>query len=79
MSGKSIARRLQVSSRFTCPRCGGREAYGCGCRTAFERYVLNMVMVQPVRCCDCDGLSYAFPMRLEGPILAGNERTALAA
>jgi hypothetical protein len=79
MLRKPIARRLRVDSKFTCSRCGGREAYGCGCKTSFERYVLNIVMVQPVRCCDCDALCYAFPVRLEGPILAGTERTALVA
>jgi hypothetical protein len=79
MLGKPIARRLRVDSKFTCSRCGGREAYTCQCTSAFERYVLNMVMVQPVRCCDCDALCYAFPVRPEGPILGGTERTALAA
>jgi hypothetical protein len=77
MSGKPIARRLRVSSRFICSRCGGGEAYCCQAKSLFERYVLNIVMVRPIRCCDCDGLCYAFPMRLDGGIRGGAERTAL--
>jgi hypothetical protein len=79
MSGKPVVQRLRVSSRFACSRCGGREAYCCQGQSAFQRYVLNMVMVRTVRCCDCDGLCYAFPVRVEGHIRNGNERTALVA
>jgi transcription elongation factor Elf1 len=79
MSRKPIVRRLRVSSEFTCSRCGGREAYSCQEQSTFERYLLNAVMVRRIRCCDCDGLCYAFPVRLDGPVLAGTERTALVA
>ncbi len=77
MSTNPIARRLRASSEFTCSRCGGHEAYSRQGQSAFERYVLNAVMVRPVRCCDCDALCYAFPMRLDGPTLRTTERTAL--
>jgi len=77
MTIKPISRRLRVSSRFICSRCGGTEAYCCRGRSLFERYMLNRIMVRPVRCCDCDGLCYAFPLRLAGNIRSGAERTAL--
>jgi hypothetical protein len=70
-------RRIRVSSKFVCSRCGGREAYCCEGRSPFERYVLNRVMVQPIRCCDCDRLCYAFPVRAEGHPESGTRRTAL--
>jgi hypothetical protein len=79
MYDKRIARRLRVSHEFTCSRCGGHEAYNCRGQNAFERYVLNMVRVRPVRCCDCDSRYYAFPVHLEGPVLSGTERTQLVA
>jgi len=79
MSGKLIGRRLRASAEFTCSRCGSHEAYCCQGQSAFERYVLNMVMVRAVRCCDCDGLCYAFPVQLHGPILGGSRRTPLMA
>ena len=79
MSGKLIARRLRVSSEFTCSRCGGRQAYCCQSQSAFERYILSLVMVRSVRCCDCDNLCYAFPVRVEGHVQGGYERTALVA
>lgn len=71
--------RLRHSSQFTCSCCGGHEAYTTRGKTKFERYVLNMVMVQPVRCCDCDALCYAFPVKPAAPILAGTQRTPLFA
>jgi len=70
-------RRIRVSSKFVCSRCGSREAYCCEGRSPFERYVLNRVMVQPIRCCDCDRLCYAFPVRAEGHPESGTRRTAL--
>jgi hypothetical protein len=76
MSNRRIARRLRASSEFTCSLCGGHEAYSCQGRRTFEHYVLNAMRVRPLRCCDCDGLCYAFPMRLDDPILRGIERIA---
>lgn len=79
MSGKLIGRRLRASAEFTCSHCGGHEAYCCQGQSAFERYVLNRLMVRGVRCCDCDVLCYVFPVRLDGHILDGNQRTPLMA
>ncbi len=76
MSNRPIALRLRASSEFTCSRCGGHEAYSCQGRRTFERYVLKAMMVRSLRCCDCDSLCYAFPIRRDDPILSGIERTA---
>jgi hypothetical protein len=78
MSTKSNARRLRASSEFTCSHCGGHEAYTCHGQSTIEHYLLSALMVQSARCCDCDNLCYAFPVRLSSPILSGSERTALA-
>jgi hypothetical protein len=72
-----IVRRLRRSPEFTCSRCGGHEAYFCRSQRVFDRYLLAMVMVRPVRCSDCDALCYTFPVRPDGPILNGTERTPL--
>jgi len=77
MSSKPIAGRLRVSSEFTCSLCGGREAYCSHSQSAFERYILNVVMVRSVRCCDCDNLCYAFPVGLNGEGMGVNERVPL--
>lgn len=79
MSKKPIAGRFRVSSEYICSRCGSHEAYCCRSQNAFERYILNIVMVRAVRCCDCDALCYAFPVRIDGHPLSANERVALVA
>jgi hypothetical protein len=77
MSSQPIARRLRTSSEFTCSHCGGHEAYRCQSSNALERLVLNTLMVQPSRCCDCDALCYAFPVRLSRPASNSFQRTPL--
>jgi hypothetical protein len=77
MSSPALANRLRSASEFTCSRCGGREAYTCQSQRAFDRYLLTALAIQPARCCDCDALCYAFPVRPQEPVLSGCSRTAL--
>jgi len=46
---------------FTCQFCGSHEAHSCQGESPFARAVFNMLTLRPVRCHDCDALSYAFP------------------
>jgi hypothetical protein len=49
---------------FTCPKCGSHEGF-CGARQGFlERFVLPIMMIQPVRCTACDERSHRFPFSL---------------
>ncbi len=77
MASQAVARRLRASSEFSCSHCGGHEAYTCAGKGSFQSYLLNALAIQPARCCDCDALCYAFPVRPHEPVLNGFERTAL--
>ena len=43
---------------FHCRGCGGKEAYRSRPRGFFERYVLPLLLLQPVRCERCYHRSY---------------------
>ena len=43
---------------FYCRGCGGDEAFRSRPRGFFERHVLPLLMLQPVRCERCDHRSY---------------------
>lgn len=43
---------------FYCRRCGGDEAFRSRRRGFFEKYLLPLVMMQPVRCERCDHRRY---------------------
>ncbi len=45
---------------FHCRGCGGQEAYRSRARGFFERYVLPLLLLQPVRCERCYHRSYIF-------------------
>lgn len=63
MSTKEIMRKVGVAP-FTCPKCGSHEGF-CGARHGFiERFVLPILMIQPVRCTACDERSHRFPFSL---------------
>ena len=74
---KPDPRRLRSSSNFTCSRCGGHEAYNVKIKNAWERLLLQAVMVRPIQCCDCDALCVAFPVRHSNPIAADLAKTEL--
>jgi hypothetical protein len=78
MSSQAIAHRLRSSTEFTCSRCGSREAYPPQRGSGFERHLLKALLIQPIRCCDCDALCYAFPLRLDGPVMDGKRRNGLS-
>jgi hypothetical protein len=46
------------SEEFHCPECGAEEAYQSRPRGSFERYVLPLFFLQPVRCGHCYLRSY---------------------
>ena len=46
------------SEEFHCPECGAEEAYQSRARGSFERYVLPLFFLQPVRCDHCYVRSY---------------------
>jgi hypothetical protein len=41
------------SKRYQCPECGGSEGYRSRRRNLLEKYVLPLMMLQPVRCMSC--------------------------
>ena len=54
---------------FYCRRCGGDEAFRSRPRNFFEKYLLPLVMMQPVRCERCDYRHYIWstiPVRERG-------------
>jgi len=42
-----------LSKQYQCPDCGGSEGYRSRRRNLFEKYVLPLMMLQPVRCMSC--------------------------
>jgi len=38
---------------YHCPDCGSDIGFRSRCRTIFERYILPLFLLQPVRCGDC--------------------------
>ena len=55
------------ASEFHCPECGHGEAYRSLPRDLFEKYVLPLMMLRPVRCDRCYRRSYVLrsvPARL---------------
>jgi hypothetical protein len=57
LSRPSWSRRFED---FYCRGCGGDEAFRSRPRGFFEKHVLPMLMLQPVRCERCDHRSYAW-------------------
>ena len=50
---------MQYFSMFLgCPRCYSRDLYLSRPRTPFERYVLRLLLLRPVRCSHCMKRSY---------------------
>lgn len=41
------------SSQFHCPDCGATEGYRSRPRTLIERFILPLLLMQPVRCGKC--------------------------
>jgi hypothetical protein len=50
---RSISPRNRIFEEFRCRECGGREAYRSRPRNFFEKQVLPLLMLQPVRCNYC--------------------------
>jgi hypothetical protein len=46
--------------KFHCRECGGHEAYRSRPRGVFEKWVLPVLMLRPVRCDQCFHRSYVF-------------------
>jgi hypothetical protein len=44
--------------RFQCRRCGSGEGYRSRSRNLFEKYVLPVFLLRPVRCGQCYRRSY---------------------
>jgi len=42
-----------LKSEYMCPDCGGSDAYHSRRRNAFEKYVLPVFLLKPVRCANC--------------------------
>jgi hypothetical protein len=38
---------------YQCPDCGGSDAYRSRRRTFLEKYILPLLLLQPVRCATC--------------------------
>ena len=76
MASHLIAHRVSPTAEFTCSLCGGHEAYTFQSQSAFVRYLLHPLMMQPARCCDCDTPCNAFPARVSAPVARGVQRTA---
>jgi hypothetical protein len=47
------------SKPFSCRDCGSHQAYRSRPRSLFERFVLPLAMLRPVRCGDCFRRCYA--------------------
>lgn len=45
-------------SRFRCRRCGSDEVYRSRARNFFEKYILLVFLLRPVRCGQCYRRSY---------------------
>jgi hypothetical protein len=43
----------RLLSRYQCPDCGGSDAYRSRRRTLLEKYILPLLLLQPVRCVKC--------------------------
>ena len=46
------------SKPFCCRDCGSPQAYRSRPRSFFERFLLPLVLLRPVRCADCFRRSY---------------------
>jgi hypothetical protein len=44
---------IMLSKQYQCPDCGGFDGYRSRRRNLLEKYVLPLVMLQPVRCMSC--------------------------
>lgn len=53
MKESSIRKWLQVHFEFQCRDCRGTVGVRSRCRNFFERYILPIVLLQPVRCERC--------------------------
>lgn len=42
-----------LSKQYQCPDCGGSEGYRSRRRNLLEKYILPLMMLQPVRCMSC--------------------------
>jgi hypothetical protein len=42
-----------LSKQYECPDCGGSEGYRSRRRNLIEKYILPLMMLQPVRCTSC--------------------------
>lgn len=42
-----------LSKQYHCPDCGGSDGYRSRRRNLLEKYVLPLMMLQPVRCMSC--------------------------
>ena len=42
-----------LSKQYRCPDCGGFDGYRSRRRNFLEKYVLRLLMLQPVRCIRC--------------------------
>jgi hypothetical protein len=47
------------SKPFFCRDCGSSQAYRSRARSFFERFLLPLVLLRPVRCADCFRRCYA--------------------
>jgi len=48
-----------MTSEFNCPGCGHDEAYFSRSRGLFEKFLLPLFLLRPVRCARCYHRSYA--------------------
>ncbi|MGH9512718.1 MAG: hypothetical protein ACRD2U_11350 [Terriglobales bacterium] len=48
LEGKAMMRK-----QFRCPDCGSKEGYRSHPQNAAEKYLLPLVLLQPLRCADC--------------------------
>jgi len=46
------------TGQFRCKHCGGLEGYRSRSRNFFERYLLRLALLRPVRCGQCFRRSY---------------------
>lgn len=59
-----LIRHFSVHSTFVCARCGSSEGYNRERQGLLEQYILPLLRLQPMRCCDCGERSHWLPSRL---------------
>ncbi len=78
MSIDEMKRQIRVRPAFVCAHCGGREGYYGERQGLLERYVLPLMLIQPMRCCDCGKRSHWLPVGLIAQVVSGADQAPLA-